>query len=88
MNVWEIVFELHWSYMDEGEFTENDPETYHVVAPDYNSALEEGRLIALAEMFKDDEAPYEVYTVTDARIVGIKRGISIDGIATGKNVSA
>lgn len=80
MNVWEVVFQLHWDNMPEGEFDELDEERVTVVAADYNSALEEARLVALTETWYDDEEE-KMYFATDARLIGITKGQGVDAIA-------
>jgi hypothetical protein len=81
MNVWEVTFEISWSYLPVGEFDEGSPETVKVVAGDYNSALETAKSeIAAYVIDAVDESDTESY-VRDARLIEIKRGISIDAIA-------
>lgn len=80
MFVWEIEFEVCWSYATPGDFAENDHEWVNVVAPDYDSALEAARREVLSKSFDDDENPGAVHTVTDARLISIKRGIEVDAV--------
>lgn len=79
MYVWEIEFELLWDYM-EGEWDDEVTETYRVAAPDYDSATEEAKMIALAETARDSDEGKDLF-VKDARLVNVKRGLSLDGIA-------
>jgi hypothetical protein len=80
MNVWEIEFEVRWSKDAPGVFSELH-QWVHVVAPDYDSALETARQEVAAISFDDDEDPDVVHVVKNARLISIKRGIEVDAIA-------
>jgi hypothetical protein len=79
LHIWNVSFELHYDYMDEGEFT-YDAEDYTVVAPGYDSALETAEQIAMAETSHDESTKLDHY-VTEVRLTQIKRGTFVDGIA-------
>ena len=80
MNVWIVVFQARWDHMDEGDFDELDEERVTVVAPDYDSALETARQVALAREWFDEEEG-EHHHVIDVRLLSIERGQNIDAVA-------
>jgi hypothetical protein len=83
MYIWEVVFEEHWDWMEEGEFLDGDKVDYSVAAGDYNSALEAAREVALKNSYYDEDEDAENF-VTDVRLVSINRGKELDAIATVK----
>jgi hypothetical protein len=80
MNVWEIEFEVRWSFAKPGDFDE-EHEWVNVVAPDYDSALETARQEVMSKSFDDVDDPDVVHAVAEARLMSIKCGIEIDAIA-------
>ena len=80
MNVWEVEFEVRWSFAKPGDF-DSDHEWVNVVAPDYDSALEGLRQEVMAKSFDDVDDPDVVNTVVESRLISIKRGIEVDVIA-------
>lgn len=81
MNIWEVVFEVSWSYMDFGEFDEDKFETVSVAASDYDSALETAKAEIALLIVDNDEDENKPHYVRDARLMKIERGIAIDAIA-------
>lgn len=79
MNIWQVTFDLHWTYMDDGDYCAS--ETYTVIAGDYDSALETAKQIALSETYFEEEEKKD-YSVTAVRLTEIHRGDYVDGIAT------
>ncbi len=83
MNVWDIELQKHYADMEEDNWDADLTSYYRVVAPDYESALATAESLALSETFEDDESD-KVVPVDRVRLVSIKKGISVDAIATVK----
>jgi hypothetical protein len=80
MNVWEIEFEVRWSFAKVGDWDE-EHEWLNVVAPDYDSALATARQEVMEKSFDDIDNPDVVHTVVEARLLSIKCGVEVDAIA-------
>lgn len=83
-HIWNFTLVVKWSYDDEYEY-EGDQETYDVVAPTFDKALEKVRKIALSKTRKfkdiddDGNETGKVHYPVSSEVVEVKRGEWIDG---------